>query len=52
MCGSCDHCSLCVQTSGWMALHMACKEGHVEISTLLLKGGADVDIRDKVYSDN
>ena len=41
-----------VQTSGWTALHMACKEGHVEISRLLLEGGAYVDVKDKVMYMN
>ena len=42
------HWLLCVQTSGWTALHLASKEGHVEISRMLIEGGADVDIKDKV----
>ena len=42
------HCSLCVQTAGWTALHFAAKEDHIEISQMLIKGGADVEIKDKV----
>ena len=44
------HCSLCVQTSGWTAMHLASKEGLVEISRMLIEGGADMDIKDKVSS--
>ena len=44
------HCSLCVQISGWTALHIASKEGHVEISRMLIEGGADLNMKDKVCS--
>ena len=44
------HFSLCVQTRGWTALHLASKEGHVEISRTLVEGGAVVENTDKVGS--
>ncbi|XP_011646691.1 ankyrin repeat domain-containing protein 40-like [Pogonomyrmex barbatus] len=31
--------------SGWTALHWACKEGHLDIVALLLKNGADKNLR-------
>ena len=42
------YCSLCVQTTGWTALHFAAKQDSVEISQMLVEGGADVEIKDKV----
>ena len=38
----------CVQTSGWSPLFFACKEGSMEMARLLLTGGADVQLQDKV----
>ena len=43
------HCSLCVQTAGQSALFIAAKEGHVKIAKILVSGGADVDLKDKVH---
>ena len=39
------HCSLCVQTTGWTALYFA---ADVETLRILLEGGANVEIKDKV----
>ena len=33
---------------GWTALHVAAAKGHSETVTLLLQGGADVNIQDNV----
>ena len=46
-----DHLLLlivCVQTSGWTAIFFAAKAGNLEITDLLIKGGAKLDIKDKV----
>ena len=46
-----DHVLLlivCVQTTGWSALFFAAKEGNVEIARLLVGGGANVELKDKV----
>ena len=45
------HCSLCVrvQTAGRSALFIAAEEGHVKIAKILVSGGADVDLKDKVH---
>ena len=42
------HCSLCLQTAGRSALFFAAEEGHVKITKILVSGGADVDLKDKV----
>ena len=42
------HCSLCVQTTGRSAIFFAAENGNVEITKLLVSGGADVDLKDKV----
>ncbi|XP_011160890.2 ankyrin repeat domain-containing protein 40 isoform X1 [Solenopsis invicta] len=34
--------------NGWTALHWACKEGHLDIAALLLKNGADRNIRSEI----
>ncbi|XP_012060943.1 PREDICTED: ankyrin repeat domain-containing protein 40-like [Atta cephalotes] len=34
--------------SGWTALHWACKEGYLDIAVLLLKNGADKNIRSEI----
>ncbi|KAL0130539.1 hypothetical protein PUN28_002282 [Cardiocondyla obscurior] len=34
--------------SGWTALHWACKEGHFDIAALLLKNGADKNLRSDI----
>ena len=38
----------CAQTSGWGPLSFTCKEGPMEMVRLLLTGGADVQLQDKV----
>ena len=42
------HCWLRVQTTGRSALFFAAEEGKVEIAKILVGGGADVDLKDKV----
>ena len=42
------HCSLCVQTTGRSAIFFAVEDGNVKIAKLLVSGGADVDLKDKV----
>ena len=42
------HCSLCVQNTGWTALHFSAKVGDVETLRILLEEGANVEIKDKV----
>ena len=42
------HCSLCVQTTGRSAIFFAVENGNVEITKLLVSGGANVDLKDKV----
>jgi ankyrin repeat protein len=42
------HCSLCVQTASRSALIFAAEGGNIEITKLLVGGGADVDLKDKV----
>ena len=39
------YCSLCVQNTGWTALYFA---ADVETLRILLEGGANVEIKDKV----
>ena len=41
-------CSLCAQTEGATALHYAADSGDVEILKVLIEGGADMEITDKV----
>ena len=46
-----DHVLLlivCVQTTGWSALFFAAQQGNVEIAILLIEGGANVELKDKV----
>jgi ankyrin repeat protein len=38
----------CLPQRGWTLLHLACIGGHVEVATLLLTAGAQVDVRDRV----
>ena len=42
------HCSLCVQTAGRSAIFFAVEDGNIKIAKLLVSGGADVDLKDKV----
>ena len=44
------HCSLYMylQTTGWTALHFSAEVGDVETLRILLEGGANVDIKNKV----
>ena len=42
------HCSLCVQTTGRSAIFFAVENDQLEIAELLVSGGADVDLKDKV----
>ena len=42
------HYPLCVQNTGWTALYFAAKVGDVETLRILLEGGANVEIKDKV----
>ena len=42
------HCSLCVQMTGRSALFFAAEEGNIKITKILVSGGADVDLKDKV----
>ena len=42
------HIIICVQTTGGTALHLAAKTGNMEIFRMLLGGGADVEVKDKV----
>ena len=43
---------VCVQTTGWSALFFAAKEANLEIAILLIEGGANVELKDKVrYGD-
>ena len=46
-----DHVLLlivCVQITGWSALFFAAQQGNVEIAILLIEGGANVELKDKV----
>lgn len=36
------------QTVGWSAVFFAAKEGHLEVTKLLIKAGANVTLKDKV----
>ena len=42
------HCLLCVQMTGRSAIFFAVENGNVKIAKLLISGGADVDLKDKV----
>ena len=42
------HCSLCVQTAGRNALFFVAEEGNIKTAKLLVSGGADVDLKDKI----
>ena len=42
------HCSLCVQMTGRSAIFFAVEDGNVKITKILVNGGADVDLKDKV----
>ena len=42
------HCSLCAQTTGRSAIFFAVENGNVKIAKLLVSGGADVYLKDKV----
>ena len=39
---------MCAQFLGWTSLHHAAINGDVEIVRMLLDGGADMEIKDKV----
>ena len=39
---------VCAQTSGWTAIFFAVEQGNLEITELLIKGGAKLDIKDNV----
>ena len=39
---------VCVQTSGWTAIFFAIEKNNLEIIELLIKGGAKLDVKDKV----
>ena len=41
---------VCVQNNGRTVLHFAAAKGNVEIFRMLLGGGADVEVKDKVRS--
>lgn len=41
---------VCVQTTEGTALHFASKQGNAGISRILLGGGANVEIKDKVLN--
>ena len=46
-----DHVLLlivCVQTSSWTAIFFAIEQNNLEIIELLIRGGAKLDIKDKV----
>ena len=42
------HSSLCVQMTGRSAIFFAVENDQLEIADLLVSGGADVDLKDKV----
>ena len=42
------HCSLCLQTTDRSAIFFAVEKDQLEIAELLVNGGADVDLKDKV----
>lgn len=39
-----------VQANGWTALHYAVDSGDIEIIKILIEGGSDVEIKEKVNS--
>ena len=44
-----DDCSfITLLQNGWSPLLVACNEGHAELVEILIKHGAQVDIKDKV----
>jgi ankyrin repeat protein len=40
----------CLLQNGWTPLHHACSRGHVEVVTVLLAAGAQVDAEDQVWT--
>ena len=44
-----DYCAfITLLQNGWTPLHFACYEGHTEVVEILIKHGAQLDIRDEV----
>ena len=43
------HYPLCVQTAGQSSLFFGAEKGYVKIAKILVSGGADVDLKDKVH---
>jgi ankyrin repeat protein len=39
-----------LQVRGWTSLHLACERGHVEVVTVLVTAGAQVDAQDLVWT--
>jgi ankyrin repeat protein len=42
------HCLWCVQTAGRSAIFFAVENDQLEVIEILISGGADVDLKDKV----
>jgi ankyrin repeat protein len=40
----------CLLQSGYTPLHHACSGGHVEVMTVLLRAGAQIDAQDEVWT--
>ena len=39
----------CLQSTGWTALFFGAKDGDLDLIRLLIQGGANVELKDKVY---